>query len=128
MGEQMTFPKTFDEFAEQYKIVDKEQVYTNGTELIPIFRVKQWLGHIPTADVAEVKHGEWIEDGYADIPCVCSYCGEEAQYISKFNETFDYDWEENLQSTGYEEIREYIRTPYCPNCGAKMDGKKEGTT
>lgn len=33
-------------------------------------------------------------------------------------------WEENLQSTGYEEIRDYIRTPYCPNCGAKMDGGK----
>jgi hypothetical protein len=44
-GEQMTFPETFEEFAEQYKIVDKEQVYTNGTELIPIFRVKQWLEH-----------------------------------------------------------------------------------
>ena len=45
MGEQMTFPATFEEFAEQYKIIDKEQIYTNGTELIPIFRVKQWLEH-----------------------------------------------------------------------------------
>ena len=41
----MTFPKTFEEFAEQYKIVDNKEVYTNGTELIPIFRVKQWLEH-----------------------------------------------------------------------------------
>ena len=79
---------------------------------------------IPTADVVEVRHGRWIEDGYYDKPCVCSNCGEEAKYISRFEETFDYDWEENLQSTGYEEIREYIRTPYCPNCGAKMDGKE----
>ena len=39
----MTFPATFKEFAEQYKIVDKEEVYTNGIELIPIFRVEQWL-------------------------------------------------------------------------------------
>ena len=92
-----------------------------------IFDILNGLESEPTADVAEVKHGEWIEDGYADIPCVCSYCGEEAQYISKFNETFDYDWEENLQSTGYEEIREYIRTPYCPNCGVKMDGKEVQT-
>lgn len=46
MGDAMTFPETFEEFAEQYKIVDKEQVYTNGTELIPIFRVKQWLEHM----------------------------------------------------------------------------------
>lgn len=45
MGDVMIFPETFEEFAEQYKIVDKKQVYTNGTELIPIFRVKQWLEH-----------------------------------------------------------------------------------
>ncbi len=79
----------------------------------------------PVADVQEVKHGEWIESGYYDIPCVCSCCGAEAQYTSTFKETFDYDWEENLCSTGYEEIREYIRTPFCSNCGVKMDGGKE---
>ena len=44
----MTFPATFEEFAEEYKIVDTEEVYTNGTELIPIFRVKQWLEHQAT--------------------------------------------------------------------------------
>ena len=43
MADKMTFPATFKEFAEQYKIVDKEEVYTNGAELIPIFRVEQWL-------------------------------------------------------------------------------------
>ena len=79
----------------------------------------------PVADVQEVKHGEWIESGYYDIPCVCSCCGAEAQYTSIFKETFDYDWEENLCPTGYEEIREYIRTPFCSNCGVKMDGGKE---
>ena len=77
------------------------------------------------ADVVEVVHGEWIEGGYNEVPCVCSCCGCEAHYTSTFEEKFDYDWEENLQSTGYEEIREYIRTPYCPNCGTKMDGGKE---
>ena len=43
MPDTMNFPNTFDEFAEQYKIVDDKEIYTNGTELIPIFRVKQWL-------------------------------------------------------------------------------------
>ena len=42
----MTFPNTFDEFAKEYGFNDKEEVYTNGSELIPIFRVKQWLEHI----------------------------------------------------------------------------------
>lgn len=45
MGDCMAFPATFDEFAEKYKIVDSKEIYTNGTELIPIFRVKQWLEH-----------------------------------------------------------------------------------
>lgn len=60
MGDRMTFPATFDEFAEQYKIVDKQEIYTNGTALIPIFRVKQWLENADVAPRAEV--GEHLED------------------------------------------------------------------
>lgn len=55
MGDCMTFPATFDEFAEQYKIVDHEKVYTNGTELIPVFRVKQWLEH--QSNIQALKEG-----------------------------------------------------------------------
>ena len=86
--------------------------------------IGQAISNTPTADVEEVKHGEWIEDAYYDNPCVCSYCGAEAPYFNKFEETFDYDWEENLVSTGHKTIKEYIRTQYCPECGAKMDGGK----
>lgn len=60
-------------------------------------------------DFAEVKYGEWIEDGYYDIPCVCSYCGSEAHYKTVCRET--------------EVEKEYIKTPYCPYCGANMKGK-----
>ena len=42
----MEFPDTFDEFVKDYGFVDKDEVYTNGSELIPVFRVKQWLEHI----------------------------------------------------------------------------------
>ena len=45
-GEMMKFPKTVDEFMESYKIVDTEQVYTNGSELVPIFRMRQWFEHL----------------------------------------------------------------------------------
>lgn len=59
----------------------------------------------------EVVHGEWIPieyDGYADGCPVwdlweCSECGEE--------------------HSGDEDTL----TPYCPNCGAKMDGKGVAT-
>ena len=78
---------------------------------------------LPALDVEPVVHARWIEDGYRGIPCVCSHCGEEAHYISIFKEQFDYDWDENLVPCGYEEIREYIKSKSCPECGARMDGE-----
>ena len=108
-----------------YELCDVKPNRDGQSQRAGMRKALRCIEETPTADVVEVKHGEWIEDGYAEKPCVCSYCGEEAQYISRFEETFDYDWEENLQSTGYEEIREYIRTPYCPNCGAKIDERRE---
>ena len=60
------------------------------------------IRELPAADVAEVRHGRWI-DAYPDIEPnpmfmygICSECGFE-QGISKY-------------------------LNYCPNCGAKMDG------
>lgn len=47
----------------------------------------------PTADVAEVKHGEWV---HGECVSHCSECGVET-------------YPENI-------------TPYCSNCGARMDG------
>ena len=72
----------------------------------------------PTVDADPAKSGEWI--GTESDELVCSRCGKEAPYVSHFKETFDYDWDENLVSTGYEETKEYQRTKYCPNCGARM--------
>ena len=46
---------TIYEFAYQYKIVDDKEIYTNGTELIPIFRVKQWLEHSKLKDIKLTK-------------------------------------------------------------------------
>lgn len=45
MSECMTFPDTVEEFMDSYKIVDTEQVYTNGTEMVPIYRMRQWFEH-----------------------------------------------------------------------------------
>lgn len=44
----------------------------------------------------ERKAGKWIEDGYHNLPCVCSYCGNEGRYDMKF----------------------------CPMCGCKMGGEE----
>ena len=71
MSDVMIFPETVEEFMEQYNVVDSEQVYTNGSELIPIFRMKQWLEHsgsgINLYFVAFSRHKgkEWVcNSGY----------------------------------------------------------------
>lgn len=56
MSDLMTFPKTVEEFMEAYKIVDTEEVYTNGAELVPIFRMKQWF------EAHEAIPVKWLED------------------------------------------------------------------
>lgn len=64
------------------------------------FDVRQNIFEAPAADVVEVRHGYWDK-------CKCSVCG-------KVSPTIHLDMENEYK------IRE---TTYCPNCGAKMDGK-----
>jgi len=45
MSDCMHFPDTVEEFMEQYKMTDAKQVYSNGIEYVPIFRMKQWFEH-----------------------------------------------------------------------------------
>ena len=54
---------------------------------------------IPTADVVEVRHGEWIKE--EDYLYKCSLCGDKAFLRLGGNPC-----------------------NYCPNCGAKMDLKE----
>lgn len=57
--------------------------------------VQEWLDEQPTADVVEVKHGEWeVKSEFVYTCSVCSY-----DSISESN--------------------------YCRKCGAKMDGGAE---
>ncbi len=66
------------------------------------------------ANVVEVRHGEWLLTkeplGWQDVDCVeCSACRD--SWVC--GEDFDFDY-----------CKDYWQ--YCPNCGAKMDGKGEG--
>lgn len=95
--------------------------YYNAETLLEF--VKQYTPHIngettmecvetailnaPTADVVEVKHGEWTikQDEYGCEYMVCSCCAE--WFYDGENDTVD-------------------RTPkYCSECGAKMDGRRD---
>jgi len=44
-GQMMEFPETFERFAKEYGFKDDKEVYTNGLDLIPVYRVQQWLEH-----------------------------------------------------------------------------------
>ena len=66
---------------------------------------------LPAADVAEVRHGRWIEDertypGPGLKNNLCSVCGEIAG-----------SWKEGLELGR--------KWAYCPNCGARMDKEDE---
>lgn len=71
MAECMTFPKTVDEFIEQCSFKDDKQEYTNGSELIAVFRVKQMMEHyfakdtnvpswIPVTERLPEKDGDYL--------------------------------------------------------------------
>lgn len=72
MSDCMTFPDTVEEFMEQYKIIDTERVYTNGTEMVPIFRMKQWFENRPERRCINcgrtVNNGGWYADGRTRCP------------------------------------------------------------
>lgn len=45
MADRMKFPKTIQEFVDGYSFKDDKEIYTNGSRLIPTFRVEQALEH-----------------------------------------------------------------------------------
>ena len=74
-GERMAFPQTFDEFAKDFGFRDSEEIYTNGVDLIPVFRVKQWLKHIEQISYEnKQKQYQCFECTYCrdNIVCTCN--------------------------------------------------------
>ena len=78
--------------------IEREAVLKKAVEVSGCFSemVSAWdIAHEPAADVAEVRHGRWIENTF------CSCCGG-----------FGEDDKGNIIQSFYN---------YCPNCGARMD-------
>ena len=65
------------------------------------------VDRLPAADVAPVVHGEWIHNPKREYDYICSVCRGDAP-------------EDRMRNNA-------ILTPYCPHCGAKMDGGKHET-
>ena len=65
------------------------------------------IQNIPAADVAPVRHGHWYNRGGRFR---CSVCDNKALL-------------KDIGGTGgWSHEYEQQKSPYCPNCGAKMDG------
>lgn len=64
----------------------------------------------PTIEAEPVRHGKWIRDDLGRA--CCSVCEKPIPCVE------EYDSDEDCGGTYEVEIDE---TPYCPNCGCKMD-------
>ncbi len=67
----------------------------------------EYLANAPTVDAVEVVHGRWVSlTECANAGVYCSVCNKKV-----YKE--DYAWCNRKNK---------LRSNYCPNCGAKMDG------
>ena len=86
--------------AEYIKKEDIEQKIQDGLNNLVLghdaIEVLGMIYDMPAADVAPVRHGRWDENGR------CSNCGGHAPFWC-------------MAST-------YYKSPWCQECGAKMDG------
>lgn len=86
-------------------LIRKEQEQSNiNSALYALQFVKALIDSTSAADVAEVVHGEWLEN---DGRCYCNRCFEFSCTVTDDTGTIHNDL-----------------TKFCPNCGAKMDGGK----
>lgn len=80
--------------------IDRDELYTQICKKVNNPAIKSWLGAIlaefPAADVAPVKHGKLISNGYDELYCEFGYCTVCDAYNPMSNK-------------------------FCGQCGAKMD-------
>lgn len=70
MGDIMTFPKRWEDFLHDYEFEDARRIYTNGSRLIPSFRVKQMMEHYaPVVRCKDCKYWQDNNDGYPHEEC-----------------------------------------------------------
>jgi hypothetical protein len=135
MNEQMVFPETFEKFAKEYGFYDKEEVYTNGSHLISVFRVNQWLEHVKQLEQQPCYNpDEWCHD--------CSEYNQDKHCCPRFNKVMRNTVEEIKEpkmghwivekgnylgmKNGYcSNCKNYYTNDwnemkYCPNCGSRM--------
>lgn len=88
----MSFPTNWKKFLQEYSFLDIREVYTNGSRLIPVFRVEQMM---------EYFHHEWVSvkdrlpEQYTDV------------IVFTKNGIIDVDCLEHIMSWGEEDFCKY---------------------
>lgn len=102
------------EYLDRGSLVERMEYYKNHTteesgEHYAYSVALREIRNAPAADVVLVVHGRWIRPHWknSNYCCDCSECSGEAMHR-------DYQWDKNGIY------------PICPNCGARMDGDKNG--
>lgn len=108
MIETFDMPKTIDELYEQYGMRDYKEVYSNGTQYIPLFRIKQWLemnGYDKAIEKQTpkkpkystvsfphyIKENDPIEHGYNACPCCDNMVFEPAVYCRNCGQALSWE-------------------------------------
>lgn len=81
-----------------------------GKDVTEMIAYKSLIDIMPTADVEEVRHGQWL---CINGTIFCSECGEKALYEYNKNDNDDFPF---LLPT---------RSKRCPHCGARMHKESE---
>ncbi len=119
MANCMEFPKRIEEFLDDYSFKDKEEVYTNGSILIPLFRVKQGLEHYMRESKAalEKQIPKKVILGYdeQDFIC-CPQCNSDIASMDDLDDCLLY----HCPRCG-EKDAILQGDNYCFNCGQALD-------
>lgn len=127
MSEMMTFPDTWEEYEKLYGFNDSEEIYTNNSRLIPSFRVKQWLDHLPSVqpdkDLIHLQKEQAYMQGYED-----GRKSRKGKWIRNFDGNEWYWFCSNCKEEWYEEdlwMGGNDFPNFCPNCGCQMNGGEQ---
>lgn len=85
-----------DEYISRRELLARYDAEHEGTP----GRARELIKQAPAADVAPVRHGRWIKPVPGDGENYCSVCHAEQPWFYGYG---------------------YLKSNYCPNCGARMD-------